>query len=102
VARVAADETAVGFRDACHALLIVGMWSEPAGDEANIRWVRQFWEKMQPFASGGFYVNYEAETGLEKVKAAYGPHKFERLAVLKTKYDPTNLFRLNQNIPPAG
>ncbi len=99
--RVGADETAVEYRDARHAFLIVGMWTDPAEDDSNIRWVREFWNAMLPFASGGFYVNYEIETGIEKVKAAYGPRKYEQLATLKAKYDPTNLFHLNQNIVPA-
>lgn len=102
MARVGADETAVEYRDARHAFLIVGMWTDPAEDDLNVRWVREFWAAMQPFASGGFYPNYEAETGTEKVKDAYGPRKYERLAALKAKYDPTNLFHLNQNIVPAG
>ena len=102
VARIGADETAVGYRDALHTLLIVGMWTDSAEDEVNIHWIRSFWETMKPFASGGFYVNYETETGVESVRAAYGPSKYERLAALKAKYDPTNLFRLNQNILPAS
>jgi len=102
VGRVGADETAVEYRDARHALLIVGMWTDPTEDDLNIRWVRELWNAMQPFASGGVYVNYETETGIEKVKGAYGPRKYERLAALKAKYDPTNLFHLNQNIVPAG
>lgn len=102
VGRVGPDKTAVEYRDARHAFLIVGMWTDPAEDDLNIRWVRELWDAMQPFASGGFYVNYEAETAIEKVKAAYGPRKYERLAALKAKYDPTNLFHLNQNIVPTG
>jgi FAD/FMN-containing dehydrogenase len=59
---------------------------------------------MQPFASGGVYVNYlgaESEEGAERVRAAYGAAKYERLAALKAAYDPANLFRMNQNIRPA-
>jgi hypothetical protein len=101
VRRVATNETAVECRDARHVFIIIGMWTDAAEDDRNINWVREFWEAMLPFASGGFYVNYETETATEKVKAAYGPIKYERLAALKAKYDPTNLFRLNQNILPA-
>jgi FAD/FMN-containing dehydrogenase len=101
VRRVATNETAVECRDARHVLIIIGMCTDAAEDDRNINWVREFWEAMLPFASGGFYVNYETETATEKVKAAYGPIKYERLATLKAKYDPTNLFRLNQNILPA-
>ena len=59
---------------------------------------------MQPFSSDGVYVNYlgqRADEGADRVKAAYGPQKYERLVALKNKYDPTNLFRLNQNIEPT-
>jgi Berberine and berberine like len=65
---------------------------------------RELWEAMQPFSTGGVYVNYlerEADGGAERVKAAYGFAKYERLVILKNKYDPTNVFRLNQNIKPT-
>ena len=58
---------------------------------------------MQPFSTGGVYVNYlgrEADEGTERIRAAYGDEKYRRLAALKNRYDPTNLFRLNQNIKP--
>ena len=71
-----------------------------AEDEKNIRWVRKLWSAMQPFSSGA-YVNYETDGEAEQVKAAYSPEKYERLVALKNKYDPTNLFRLNQNIKPT-
>jgi len=69
----------------------------------QVKWVRDLWGAMQPFSSGGVYVNYlgqEADEGVERVKSAYGPQKYARLVALKQKYDPTNLFRLNQNIRP--
>ncbi len=77
------------------------MWSNPWEDDKNIRWVRGLWEVMQPFASGEVYVNYETDQGVDRVKAAYGPTTYARLVALKNKYDPTNLFRLNQNIKPT-
>ena len=58
---------------------------------------------MQPYATGGVYVNYlgqEADEGNDRIKAAYGPEKYQKLVALKTKYDPTNMFRLNQNVRP--
>lgn len=65
----------------------------------------EFWNAIQPFSSGGVYVNYlgrEADEGAERVKAAYGPQKYRRLVELKNKFDPNNLFRFNQNIKPTG
>jgi len=64
--------------------------------------VQDYWEATKPFAAGGVYINYEAEVEAGEVKAAYGPEKYERLAAVKKKYDPTNFFRLNQNIKPAA
>jgi Berberine and berberine like len=78
------------------------MWSEAAEDEKNVRWVREFWNAMQPLSSDGFYPNYDADADLDRVRSAYGPAKHERLVALKRKYDSANLFRLNQNIKPAG
>lgn len=100
VSRVGEDETAVDYRDAIYNFHNVGMWSDSAEDEKNIQWVRELWGAIQPFASG-VYVNYETDIEVEQVKAAYSPKKYERLVALKNKYDPTNLFRLNQNIKPT-
>jgi FAD/FMN-containing dehydrogenase len=69
-----------------------------------VRWAREFWTAMQPYSSGAVYVNYlgqETDEGAERIKAAYGAEKYRRLVALKNKYDPTNLFRLNQNIKPS-
>jgi FAD/FMN-containing dehydrogenase len=100
--RVGDDETAVAYRNMRFALVLISMWENPAEDERNIRWLRDYWEAMKPFAAGGFYVNYETDAEPDKVKAAYGAKKYERLVAIKKKYDPTNLFRLNQNIEPTG
>jgi FAD binding domain/Berberine and berberine like len=101
VSRVGADETAVDHREALYNFLIVGMWTDAAMDAQVIGWVRDLWGALQPFSSGGLYVNYEAEHDMGRVQAAYSPAKYARLVAVKTAYDPTNLFRLNQNIPPA-
>lgn len=71
-------------------------------DERNIRWTRQSWEALAPFMSSGVYVNELGDEGEKRVKAAYGVTTYERLVALKNKYDPTNFFRLNQNIPPTA
>ena len=64
--------------------------------------MRRLWEALRPFSSGGVYVNYLSNEGEDRVRAAYGPAKFERLVALKNQHDPTNLFRLNQNITPTA
>ena len=103
VSRIGEEETAVSHRDALYNAIIVGMWTEPAEDERLISWVRRVWEALRPFTSGGVYVNYQmGDEGGDRLRAAYGPDKYERLAVLKKEYDPDNLFRLNQNIRPAA
>src|SRR4029450_3067633 len=103
VSRVGEDATAFTHRHAPYNLLIVGIWPNQADNDINIRWVRQTWDAMQPFSSGAVYVNYlgqVADEGAERIKEAYGVAKYERLLALKKQYDPTNLFRLNQNINP--
>jgi FAD/FMN-containing dehydrogenase len=103
VSQIGEDETAVSHRNAPYNAIIVGMWAEPAEDEQTIAWVRRLWEALRPFSSGGVYVNYMmGNEGEDRIREAYGPEKFERLVALKNKYDPTNLFRLNQNITPTA
>ena len=104
VSRVSRDETVFDHRDDPFNLLVMSAWSDAAGDRANLAWARETWEAMRPLSSGGVYVNYlgqEADEGIERIKAAYGPGKYERLVTIKSKYDPHNLFRMNQNIKPA-
>lgn len=104
VNRVGINDTAFNHRGARYNFLIVGMWPDAAAYEENVAWVRNLWDAMEPYSSGGVYVNYlgqEADEGSDRIKAAYGPEKYERLVTLKNKYDPTNLFRLNQNIRPT-
>jgi FAD/FMN-containing dehydrogenase len=105
VNRVRMDATAFNHRNARYNLLIVGIWLDPAAKANNVRWVRDLWGAMAPYSSGGVYVNYlgqEADEGADRVKSAYGAEKHARLVALKEKYDPTNLFRLNQNIKPSA
>ncbi len=100
VSRIGEDEAAVSHRAAEYNLIIVGMWTESSQDEQVIEWVRRLWEAVRPFSFGGVYVNYLSNEGDDRVRAAYSPGKYERLVALKNRYDPTNLFRLNQNIRP--
>jgi FAD/FMN-containing dehydrogenase len=65
-----------------------------------VAWTRNFWEAIRPYSTGRVYVNFLGEEGEDRVRAAYGDAKYERLRALKQTYDPTNLFRLNQNIRP--
>ena len=101
VARVPATATAYANRDAAFDCIPIAIWEDAARDAANVAWSRAVWEAMRPFATGGVYVNNLGEEGEERIRAAYGPN-YARLAALKAKYDPTNLFRLNQNIKPAA
>jgi FAD/FMN-containing dehydrogenase len=101
VARVGQDETAFDHREAEYNLAIIARWLDPADAEANIAWARGLWDAMQPYAKG-VYVNYlGVGDSAERVREAYSPAKYARLAALKRDYDPENLFRRNQNIPPA-
>src|SRR5262249_8769457 len=105
MARVGAKETAFHHRGARYNLLICAMWPDSASTAENVKWARDLWEAMTPYASSAVYVNYRGETadeGARRVEEAYGPEKYERLVKLKNKYDPGNLFRLNQNIPPSS
>jgi hypothetical protein len=97
VARVADDATAFGARRSAFCFNIVGVWHEPADDNVNRAWVRQFASALEPFGTGGVYVNFTAEPGA--VHDSYADKQYARLRALKDQYDPTNLFTLNQNIP---
>ena len=102
--RIASATTAFSHRDALCEWGCQSSWLDPAADDVNIRWTRELSEAMSPFATGNDYVNQlglETEEGSERIKAAFGVN-YERLVDLKNKYDPTNLFRHNQNIRPTA
>ena len=101
MARVPADQTSFGYRDSPFICNIMSMCPDAESSETGIAWARAFWSAMQPFSGGGVYVNFLSNEGDERVRHAYPPRTYERLVALKTKYDPTNFFRLNQNIKPA-
>jgi FAD/FMN-containing dehydrogenase len=101
LAGVREDETAFSQRDAAHNVNINAVWTEEDLDpERHIAWARDFFEAMEPHAGGRVYVNFLGEEGGNRVRQAYGARNYERLVELKRAYDPTNLFRLNQNIEP--
>ena len=99
--RVPAGATAFGNRDAGFLMNDIGLWLDPAEDEANKAWVRDASEALAPFGTGARYVNFMADEGEDAVRSAYEAEAFARLQSLKAKYDPTNFFHLNQNIKPA-
>jgi FAD/FMN-containing dehydrogenase len=101
VARVPGDATAFSQRGAPYLLNVVARWTDPTTDEAQIEWARDLYMAAEPFSTGGTYVNF-LSAGDDRVAAAYGSDNYERLARLKETWDPTNVFRLNQNIRPAG
>jgi FAD/FMN-containing dehydrogenase len=101
VARVPASETAFAQRDAMFNLAIITRWGDPSTAASHIEWARATSDAARPFTTGGVYLNYLDAEGPERVRAAYGPAKYDRLVALKRKYDPTNLFRVNQNINPG-
>jgi FAD/FMN-containing dehydrogenase len=99
-ASVAADAMAYSSRDAKYVLNVHGRWDSAAEDKRCISWAREFFAKSQPFASAGAYINFLTEDETDRIAFAYGA-AYKRLMTIKKKYDPSNLFRMNQNIKPA-
>ena len=100
MSRVAADATAFAHRDK-QALVMVSNFAPPATDDEPARArTEQFWQALRPYTDGA-YVNYLGDEGERRIHEAYPPATYARLAALKKRYDPTNLFHFNQNIPPA-
>jgi UDP-N-acetylenolpyruvoylglucosamine reductase len=99
-ARVKADATPWAYRDARFVEVIVGVDPDPANREKISTWAKDYWTALHPYSAGGAYVNFMMEEGEDRVRATYGKN-YARLAKLKKKYDPTNFFRVNQNIKPA-
>ena len=102
--RVAKDATAWSYRDALWAQVMAGVSSDPDDVPALTAWTREYWEALHPYSAGGAYVNMmmdAADEGEDRVRASYGEN-YERLSEIKSKYDPGNLFRVNQNIKPNG
>jgi FAD/FMN-containing dehydrogenase len=97
--RIPADATAFAQRRFPFNLLVTALWGDPGQTGANITWTRELYQAMRPHLSDASYLNYFGDEGHERITAFYG-RNYERLLALKRKYDPTNLFRLNQNIAP--
>ena len=99
VHKVASDDTAFAYRDANFATVIAGMWPDPAQNKDNIKWVRDYYDATAPLSEEGGYINFMAEDDQSRIKANYKGN-YNRLVQAKKKYDPDNLFRVNQNIKP--
>jgi FAD/FMN-containing dehydrogenase len=100
-----ADPTgaAVGFRGAAFNISVMAIWQDAGRDEEHIQWARETAAAIEPWSVSGGYVNYmQADEPIERVRAAFGEEAFERLQALKRRYDPKNVLRRNQNIPPLG
>ena len=103
MSRVAPDATAYGRRDAPYLVTAEATWEDPSQNDTNIRWARELVASMKPFSRGGSYLNFAGlgEDRESLLRDAYGAN-YDRLASLKAKYDPDNLFRMNLNIAPAA
>ncbi|MDO3722123.1 FAD-binding oxidoreductase [Marinobacter sp. chi1] len=97
--RVAADAMAYSSRDANYVMNVHGRWEKPEEDDRCRGWARAFFEAAKPYASSGAYINFLSQDETDRVEFAYGA-AYERLVEVKNKYDPENLFRVNQNIRP--
>ncbi len=98
--RVGNNETAWSYRESTWAEVIVGVDPDPENKNRIIEWARQYWQALHPYSAGGAYVNFMMEEGDDRIRATYREN-YERLGDIKAKYDPTNFFRVNQNIKPA-
>ncbi len=98
--RYSPEKTAFAHRDKMYNLNVQTQWREARDTEKNMQWIRKFWHDIEPHVSNRVYVNFLSQEGEDRVKAAYG-NNYTRLASLKRKYDPNNLFRLNQNVKPV-
>ncbi len=101
IARVDDDATAFGQRNAPWNVHFLSLWADPSDDEVNIAYTRAIATAMKPWTTGQVYLNFIGDEGQDRVEASFGAEKYARLRALKAKWDPTNLFRHNQNIPPA-
>jgi hypothetical protein len=98
--RVGNEETPWAYRDAKYAGVIGGADPDPANVEKMTKWCKDYWDALHPYSSGGAYSNFMMDEGHDRVKASY-KNNYDRLVSIKNKYDPENLFRVNQNIKPS-
>jgi FAD/FMN-containing dehydrogenase len=100
--RVKSEDAAFSHRDARFVMNVLGLWMAGEDSNKNINWVRNSSDAVKQFSTGKLYLNFMADIGEDKVMAAYGRDKYDKLVQLKNKYDPENLFHLNQNIAPSA
>jgi FAD/FMN-containing dehydrogenase len=103
ISRVGEDDTALGRRDVQWCYHALALWMEP-GEEAEAThrdWARKLAGDLEPDTTDGVYLNYTSDVGEERVRKSFGEEKYARLVALKDKYDPTNMFHMNQNIKPS-
>ncbi len=99
--RVGKNDTPWAYRDANWAQVMVGVDPDPANKEKITNWTKDYYDAIHPYSAGGAYINFMMDEGQDRVKASYGEN-YDRLAKIKSKYDPKNLFRVNQNIKPTS
>jgi len=99
--RVGRTETAFSYRDANWAEVIVGVDPDPANGSKITKWCKDYFDALHSYSAGGAYVNFMMDEGQERVQSSFRDN-YARLAAIKSQYDPTNLFRVNQNIRPAA
>jgi len=97
--RVAEDATPLR-RDAAFSCALFTAWDDPGESPAHIEWTRATAAALEPFTMSGVVLNYTSDTGAERVRATFGEAKYARLVAAKRRWDPDNVFRLNQNIRP--
>jgi FAD/FMN-containing dehydrogenase len=103
ISRVGEADSALGGRDAAHTLYAFSMWTDPAESDTHIAWTRSLMDAMAPFTTPGISLNFTSDQSEDKAKESFGSaEKNRRLVALKDQYDPTNFFRLNQNIRPSS
>lgn len=98
-ARIPGNATAFAYRDGGWIAVIVGVDPDPANADRISQWAKDYWQELHPTAAGGTYVNFLMQEGAERVRDSYGAN-YPRLVAIKRRYDPNNLFHVNQNIPP--
>jgi hypothetical protein len=103
IGRMSDEDSALGSRDVPWCYHALAMWMEPGQDayDAHVAWARALSADLDPHTTEGVYLNYTSDVGEERVRSTFGPEKYARLVALKDKYDPANMFHLNQNIKPS-